>query len=107
MFLISLCPTPACSGGKEWQDCGTACPLTCDNYNTTFGCTEQCVSGCFCPQGLVDLYGVCVDPSYCSGRLTISSLLKKEDWLLYHYCVYTLLTNHDSFQVVCACVGDT
>ena len=63
--LISL--PPACSGGKEWQDCGTACPLTCDNYGTPVTCTEQCVSGCFCPQGMVDLNGVCVDPASCGG----------------------------------------
>ena len=66
-FLFS---SATCSGGKEWQDCGTACPLTCDNYNTTIACTEQCVSGCFCPQGMVDYNGECIAPSECVGMLS-------------------------------------
>ena len=56
-----------CTGGKEWQECGTACPLTCDNYNTPLVCTLQCVVGCFCPNGKVELDGACVEPSMCSG----------------------------------------
>ena len=66
-FLFS---SATCSGGKEWQDCGTACPPTCDNYNTTIICTTQCVSGCFCPEGMVDHNGECVDPSACPGMPT-------------------------------------
>ena len=62
------CPQ-VCTGGKEWQECGTACPLTCDNYdNPPFACTLQCVQGCFCPSGKVDLNGVCVEPHMCSSK---------------------------------------
>lgn len=64
-----FCSSANCTGGKEWQECGTACPLTCDNYDTDFACTKQCVEGCFCPEGKVELDGICVDPSKCSGGL--------------------------------------
>ena len=50
-----------------WRECGTACPPTCDNYNTTVVCSQGCVSGCFCPEGKVELEGVCVDPFQCPG----------------------------------------
>ena len=42
-----------CTGGMEWQDCGSACPLTCANYSHPALCTRQCVPGCSCPQGTV------------------------------------------------------
>ena len=69
-----LHPPATCPGGKEWQDCGTLCPLTCDNYNFTSSCPDQCVPGCFCPEGTVDFNGVCVDPSICPGRSIVPSL---------------------------------
>ena len=69
-----LHPPATCPGGKEWQDCGTLCPLTCDNYNFTLSCPDQCVPGCFCPKGTVDFNGVCVDPSICPGRSIVPSL---------------------------------
>ena len=61
-----------CSGGKEWQQCATACPLTCNNYDTApVVCTESCIEGCVCPEGKVELDGVCVEPSTCTSKLTI------------------------------------
>nr|ADY39579.1 hypothetical protein [Hottentotta judaicus] len=37
---------------EEYQECGTARPITCANYhNPPTGCTEQCVSDCFCKNG--------------------------------------------------------
>ena len=65
----ACCVLDVCTGGKEWQDCGTACPLTCDNYdNPPLVCTLQCVQGCFCPDGKADLNGVCVEPASCSCK---------------------------------------
>jgi hypothetical protein len=61
-------PTPStleCPGVKEYRECGTACPLTCDNINTTIVCTLQCVQGCFCPSGLVEYGEHCVPPQFC------------------------------------------
>lgn len=44
-------PTRACSGGKVWQTCGTACPQTCANpRNAWDACTQNCVVGCACKQ---------------------------------------------------------
>jgi hypothetical protein len=49
------------------QWCGTACPLTCENYANadTLFCTEQCVEGCFCQPGFVLHEGACVRPRDC------------------------------------------
>ena len=58
-----------CSVGKEWSECGTACPLMFENYEDPPACTRQCVPGCFCPQGKVDLSGVCVNSTTCAGEV--------------------------------------
>ena len=31
--------------GRVYQECGTACPLTCDNKDDNITCTKQCVPG--------------------------------------------------------------
>lgn len=52
--------------GEVYQDCGTACPTTCENKNNTV-CTRQCVSGCFCTAGKVRRNdGECVDEQSCN-----------------------------------------
>ena len=43
--------------------CGSACPPTCDSSNVA--CTFNCVPGCFCPSGMVDHNGTCIDPLQC------------------------------------------
>ena len=58
-----------CINGKIVQYCGTACPLTCDNYRNPPGCVDECVIGCFCPHGLVELGDICVSPTSCPGEL--------------------------------------
>ena len=35
--------TSVCTGGKVFQECGTACPATCDDQPLI--CTFQCVTG--------------------------------------------------------------
>ncbi len=43
------CPTESpeqqCPEGKVFQECGTACPKTCDNKDELTFCTKQCVQG--------------------------------------------------------------
>ena len=78
-----------CSGGKVWSDCGTACPTTCDNYNTTVVCTLQCVRGCFCPQGKVDLNGVCVNSSMCSGQYLYTIIILCKSFVVIVYSLYS------------------
>ena len=35
---------PECPKGKIFNNCGTACPKTCEDKNPSF-CTFQCVTG--------------------------------------------------------------
>ena len=73
--LLEECSTQGCPPGKEYDECGTACPLTCDNYNVPLPCTDECVQGCFCSPGLVENGDQCIDPSDCqTGKLMLSSL---------------------------------
>ncbi|XP_076298597.1 serine protease inhibitor swm-1-like [Lasioglossum baleicum] len=61
------CPNgnQTCSPNENWNECGTACPPTCDNPKPTF-CTEQCVQGCQCKPGLVrNKWGQCVLEHWC------------------------------------------
>ncbi len=61
---------PSCKRKNEkYNDCGTACPLTCDNYNDDIACTRQCVQGCFCETGYVrNGDGDCVLPRECKPK---------------------------------------
>lgn len=76
------CP-PKCPEGKQYTNCGTACPQTCDNRGTVVPCTLQCVPGklcltanvfafiisylvgCVCPSEYVELEEGCVLPEEC------------------------------------------
>nr|WAP28756.1 zonadhesin-like 3 [Yponomeuta cagnagella] len=60
-------PKTDCDANEEYNDCGTACEASCDNYNDKNRiCTLQCVSGCFCKDGLIrDRDGNCVEPNKC------------------------------------------
>ena len=62
-----------CTGGQEYQSCGTACPRTCDNYQLDFACTLECVPGCFCPDDTVLHEGECIPSSQCPGESTFSA----------------------------------
>jgi len=59
-----------CGANQEFQECGTACPLTCDNYNNPPKiCTMQCVIGCACQKGYVkNAQGECVRPEQCPSQ---------------------------------------
>ncbi|GFR05007.1 hypothetical protein TNCT_498982 [Trichonephila clavata] len=58
-----------CGINEEYKECGTACPLTCSNRNEAQVCTDQCVPGCFCKDGLVrNEQGMCVDPNQCPNE---------------------------------------
>ncbi|KAJ6635855.1 Zonadhesin [Pseudolycoriella hygida] len=71
--LPSKCPaTQVCPLNEVFTTCGTACPLTCDNYkNPPQACTLQCVIGCQCQKGYVkDSDGKCILPSDCKPKVT-------------------------------------
>uniref|UniRef100_A0A061QFX2 Putative hemolectin n=1 Tax=Cupiennius salei TaxID=6928 RepID=A0A061QFX2_CUPSA len=58
--------TPECPEGMEWQDCGSGCELTCDNYHQRSEiCGSACVPGCYCPSGLIRHHNRCVKPKMC------------------------------------------
>ena len=58
----------ACPNGMIYQECGTACPNTCENYADPPVCIDHCVDGCFCPPGQVLLdNSTCVDVEDCPG----------------------------------------
>ena len=50
---------PECKGGSVYMQCGTACPVTCDNFKQAPTlCTRQCVPRCQCPDGLIEQYDI-------------------------------------------------
>ena len=64
--VIVACPIE----GQVFTECGSSCPLTCDNVNDTILCTTDCWQGCECPSGMViDVERRrCVEPSQCRGQ---------------------------------------
>ncbi|XP_055944337.1 carboxypeptidase inhibitor SmCI-like [Argiope bruennichi] len=56
-----------CEENAHYEDCGTACPLTCENYNNPPEfCPAICLSGCQCDEGFVQTEsGRCVKPEDC------------------------------------------
>ena len=50
-----------------FQQCGPACPPTCDSDDSVPCPSTDCVAGCFCPTGLVLSDGQCINESDCEG----------------------------------------
>lgn len=59
----------SCPDNQEYQECGTYCPITCDNKdNPPFVCPLVCVSGCFCKTGYYKTTnGTCVTEDDCNS----------------------------------------
>ncbi|GIY61357.1 papilin [Caerostris darwini] len=69
--LPQNCPgQEVCGENERYTGCGTACPLTCDNYdNPPKICNLMCKIGCECQDGFVrSADGKCVLPEECPGR---------------------------------------
>ena len=60
-----------CPAGMVYQQCGQACPQTCNIESAE--CAGGCVEGCFCPVGNVLWNGNCIDASECAGIHTINN----------------------------------
>ncbi|XP_038046743.1 multiple epidermal growth factor-like domains protein 6 [Patiria miniata] len=61
-------PEETCTNGKVYQDCGSACPATCEivRSGASLACTYQCARGCACPHNTVlDSDNTCVVERYC------------------------------------------
>ena len=54
-----------CEDGKEYSDCGSPCPVTCDNFLQPIICPSVCSQGCFCPEGTVLHNNQCIPPIQC------------------------------------------
>ncbi|XP_035220585.1 zonadhesin-like isoform X2 [Stegodyphus dumicola] len=65
---IEQCPKEEkCEKDEVFLDCGSACPPSCANIRNPIACTLQCVSGCFCKDGLVrSSNGKCILPQQCA-----------------------------------------
>ncbi|XP_078600776.1 uncharacterized protein LOC144875877 isoform X3 [Branchiostoma floridae x Branchiostoma japonicum] len=60
------CPAE-CPPGMVYHECGPGCPLTCDNmHDPNVDCNVECVSGCFCPDNMVQQGDQCIRPSLCT-----------------------------------------
>ena len=58
------CPSEVeeCPEGKIYKECGTACPLTCENKDDDIICTKQCVPGKKAKSPLLTVSGVYETP---------------------------------------------
>ncbi|XP_067648949.1 mucin-5AC-like [Haliotis asinina] len=55
-----------CTGGQEYQVCGSPCARTCRNIAENEACQERCVEGCNCPPGeSLNNDGECVSITQC------------------------------------------
>ena len=87
MITILFNAAPTCTNGKQYTECGTMCPRTCENKDKNIICPMMCVAGCFCPSGMVLENNACIQPSQCPGN----------GKYLYCVCVVTLYLLHSPF----------
>jgi len=54
-----------CTGGKVYKECGSLCVKTCANAHRRPHCyAEDCVDGCFCPDGKLGIESSAVEEPY-------------------------------------------
>ncbi|RXN17958.1 SCO-spondin [Labeo rohita] len=60
-------PCPDCEKPFLFSECGSPCEKHCDLLGQMDTCTsrQNCTSGCFCPEGLLQQNGSCVRPDQC------------------------------------------
>ncbi|XP_078511462.1 otogelin-like protein isoform X1 [Lissotriton helveticus] len=68
----------SCGLLKHYEECGTACPKNCKNWNTDGKCKDDaCLAGCFCNEGLVLEYE---DSEYCVAQDKCDSCPENSDY---------------------------
>ncbi|XP_053307525.1 uncharacterized protein LOC128469752 [Spea bombifrons] len=69
--------TSNCGENQVYNDCGSACPPNCTNFNPPPVCNKACARGCFCKEGyLEDDTRACVPQQMCescTGNTTFSN----------------------------------
>ncbi|GIY83579.1 papilin [Caerostris darwini] len=70
LLAVAFAHQEQCPENQHFDSCGSACPLTCDNYeNLIIPCVPMCVPGCLCDEGFVKKEdGTCVAPENCPNR---------------------------------------
>ena len=66
LLLFTIILAISCPPGMVYQQCGEACPQTCDTKES-MDCIGGCVEGCFCPIGEVLLNENCINATECEG----------------------------------------
>nr|XP_032822651.1 SCO-spondin-like [Petromyzon marinus] len=61
------CPVPegVCPEPLVFDPCGSPCSQYCGGRTLGTECVQECVPGCYCPQGLLEQNGTCVDGAEC------------------------------------------
>ena len=65
-FSVYISVAFECPVGMVYQQCGQACPQTCDTVGRS-DCASGCVEGCYCPNGTVLQEGNCINAPLCAG----------------------------------------
>ena len=67
IFIYSnICLFVECPGGQVWNECGSACPSTCERPNPF--CFDPCEPKCECPPDTVLQDGECITFDECPGK---------------------------------------
>ena len=102
---VTMPPTPGCINGKVYTTCGTACPLTCGNYqDQPSGCTLQCVIGCVCPSGMVEHEDGCVAPSDCPCKISCLINMLLLQLVMVIFCNFAATPSFKQYAVPCMCI---
>ena len=74
----------------EYQLCGL--PINCNTFRNYSNCSvlSECMSGCFCSNYYILEDGECTDPTRCSGKLSIVTLILYLQLLVSAICNYQL-----------------
>ncbi|XP_066462566.1 balbiani ring protein 3-like [Eleutherodactylus coqui] len=91
--LPEECPKPPehnCPENQEWNDCGTSCPINCQNVgDKPISCDKKCVPGCFCREPFIfqsGHCGTCVCPEECpkmpatTPKPTVPECPEDQEW---------------------------
>ncbi|KAL2080287.1 hypothetical protein ACEWY4_024080 [Coilia grayii] len=62
---LAHCPDPACPEHSHFENCGNACPATCDNPTAPTKCKAPCVQTCTCDEGYYRSGNKCIRKEEC------------------------------------------